>query len=42
MILELAISGHADVIITGDKHLLDLGLYEGISILSPKDFLESH
>ena len=28
-------------IITGDNHLLSLGSYEGIPILSPKQFLES-
>jgi putative PIN family toxin of toxin-antitoxin system len=41
MILELAVSGQADVIITGDKDLLDLEHFEGISILSPKGFLET-
>ncbi|MBN1849862.1 MAG: putative toxin-antitoxin system toxin component, PIN family [Deltaproteobacteria bacterium] len=41
MILELAVSGQADVIVTGDKDLLDLEHFEGISILSPKGFLET-
>ena len=41
MILELAVSGKADMIVTGDKDLLDLSPFEGISVLSPKDFLES-
>jgi len=41
MILELAVSGQADTIITGDKDLLDLSPFEGISILAPTDFLES-
>ena len=41
MILELAVSGQADVIITGDKDLLDLNPYEGIPVLSPADFVES-
>jgi len=27
-------------IISGDKHLLSLGKYEGITILSPREFLE--
>ena len=40
MILELAVSGQADVIITGDKDLLDLSAFEGISVLSPTDFIE--
>lgn len=39
MILELAISGQANVIITGDKDLLDLNSFEGIPILTPREFL---
>lgn len=38
--LECAVDGSADYIISGDKHLLDLGLYQGIHILRPKDFLD--
>ena len=41
MILEVATSGQADVIITGDKDLLDLNPFEGILILSPTGFIES-
>ena len=37
--LECAIDGKADYIISGDKHLLDLGTYGGIQILKAKDFL---
>jgi putative PIN family toxin of toxin-antitoxin system len=41
-ILECAVAGEADVIVTGDrKHLLPLGAYEGIRIVSPADFLRS-
>ncbi|MDP9363932.1 MAG: putative toxin-antitoxin system toxin component, PIN family [Chloroflexota bacterium] len=41
-ILECAVAGRADVIVTGDrKHLLPLGSYDGIPILSPADFLRS-
>lgn len=36
---EAAVAGHADVIVTGDRDLLDLGAYAGIRILTPKDFL---
>ena len=40
-VLECAIAGNADVIVTGDrKHLLPLGQYDGIPILSPRDFLD--
>ncbi len=39
-VLECAIAGRADVIVTGDrKHLLKLGSYEGIPLDSPADFL---
>ena len=37
--LECAVDGRADYIISGDKHLLDLGLYRGIHIIRAKDFL---
>ena len=40
-VLECAVAGNADVIVTGDrKHLLPLGQYHGIPILSPRDFLD--
>jgi putative PIN family toxin of toxin-antitoxin system len=42
-ILEAALSGRADVIVSGDKkHLLPLKSFRGISILSPLDFLKLH
>jgi len=37
--LELALSGKADFIITGDADLLSLHPWRGIAILSPADFL---
>ena len=37
--LELAISGQADFIVTGDDDLLVLNPFRGIPILKPKDFL---
>ncbi len=38
--LSLAVSGAADAIISGDKkHLLSLGSFDGIPILSPSDFI---
>jgi len=40
MILESAVMGKAEVIVTGDKDLLALGEYEGIRILTPRAFLE--
>ncbi|WP_373523263.1 putative toxin-antitoxin system toxin component, PIN family [Aquiflexum sp.] len=37
--LNLALEGKVDFIISGDKDLLDLNPYNGISILSPSEFL---
>ncbi len=37
-ILSPAISGKADVFVTGDKELLDLGQIEHLAILSPRQF----
>lgn len=39
-ILECAVSGNADYIISGDKHLLGLQEYRGIKILNSSDFLK--
>lgn len=38
MILATAKMANADCIITGDQDLLELKNYEGVAILSPKDF----
>lgn len=38
-VLEAARAFGADVIVSGDRHLLDLGTWSGIEILSPADFL---
>ncbi len=38
-ILECAVEGDVDIIISGDHHLLDLGAYHGIRILRPAAFL---
>ncbi len=41
-VLECAVAGNANVIVTGDrKHLLPLRSYAGIPIVSPADFLRS-
>jgi len=40
-ILELAVSGKADVIVTGDADLLVLHPFRGIAILNPQGFLKS-
>lgn len=41
-VLECAVAGGADVIVTGDrKHLLRLGNYDGIPIISPREFVDT-
>ena len=40
-ILECAIAANADIIVTGDKHLLELGKYKKTSIMTPRDFFDS-
>ena len=37
--LELAVSGRADCLISGDEDLLALNPYRGIPVLTPKEFL---
>jgi len=39
-VLACAIDGHADVIITGDKHILNLKKCRDISILTPQEYLK--
>lgn len=39
-VLECAIAGKADFIVSGDKHLLNLSKYQNVVILSPRDFVE--
>lgn len=38
-ILELAVSGNADCIVTGDRDLLALNPYGWVAIMPPADFL---
>jgi len=37
MILECAIESNADLIVSGDSHLLELGQWQGINIKNPVD-----
>ena len=39
-VLACAVEGLADVIVSGDQHLLSLGEYQGIPILTARQFLE--
>ncbi len=39
-LLELAVSGNADFLVTGDKDLLVLNPFRGVEIITPREFLE--
>jgi putative PIN family toxin of toxin-antitoxin system len=41
-ILECAVAAEAQVIVTGDGDLLGLGTFRGISILTPREFWDTH
>ena len=38
--LECAVAGKCKIIISGDKHLLKLSGYEGITVMSPRNFVD--
>lgn len=38
-ILECAVAGSANVIVSGDLDLRNLGAYDGIAIVAPRDFM---
>ncbi len=40
-ILECALSGYAEVIVTGDKDMLKLATYKKVRIITLKEYLES-
>lgn len=39
-ILECAFEARADFIVSGDNHLLEIGAFKGIEIMSPSDFIK--
>jgi len=38
--LECAVEGEADFLVSGDQLLLNLGAYQGVTILTPRAFLD--
>lgn len=40
--VECAVAGHCKMIISGDKHLLKISGYQGISVLKPKAFVDRY
>lgn len=41
-VIACAVAAAADYIVSGDRHLLDLGVYKGIPILNAADFLAAY
>ena len=39
-LLELAVCGNADFLVTGDKDLLVLNPFQGVGIITPREFLD--
>ena len=39
-VLGTAVAGRVDCLVTGDRQLLELGSYEGIPIISPREFYD--
>ena len=39
--LECALASGADIIVSGDKHLLKLGKFRKTKILTPREFFDS-
>jgi uncharacterized protein len=42
MFLELALSGNADLIISGDNDLLVLNQFRGIPVITPREFIDNN
>jgi putative PIN family toxin of toxin-antitoxin system len=40
--LSLAISGEADCIVTGDEDLLSLNPFQGVAIMTPRQFMNMY
>jgi predicted nucleic acid-binding protein len=39
-VLGIAIAGRAECLVTGDRRLQELGAYQGVTILSPRDLYD--
>ncbi len=39
-ILEAAVAGKAEMIISGDRHLLDIRSFRGVPVVTPRQFLD--
>lgn len=41
-VLACAVAASVDYIVSGDRHLLDLGSYQGVPILNAADFMQAY
>lgn len=41
-VIECAIAGQADCIVSGDRHLKELKVWEGIEIITPREFVDRY
>jgi uncharacterized protein len=41
-VIECAIAGKADCIVSGDRHLTELRVWEGIEIITPREFVRRY
>jgi predicted nucleic acid-binding protein len=39
LFLACALEGHADYVVSGDAHLLEIKYYHGVQIVTPRQFL---
>jgi len=40
--MECAIASNSEIIISGDKHLLKVSGYQGITVLKPREFVDNY
>ena len=40
--LECAVAGHAELVFSGDRHLLDINGFQGIKIIKPRTFADEY
>ena len=41
-IIECAVAGNADCIVSGDRHLKELKIWQGIEIITPREFVRRY
>ena len=41
-VIECAVAGNADCIVSGDRHLKELKIWQGIEIITPREFVRRY